>query len=164
MALLQTGGVESIARQTLIYMQTEGANMTGRCQRPAVNETTTREYVDKYEVTEEDLQHAYDLVLDMDDKHRSGGMDAQTNLATYDRKVASPFFDQHEVAKSLCTDGVTAQRQVLSREEVERKQKEQEAAELEATRAQGAQGGGGGPGMAQAVTGAMEGGATGGAQ
>jgi len=159
MALLQTGGVESIARQTLIYMQTEGANMNGRFQRPAINETTKREYVDKYEVTEEDLQHAYDLVLDMDDKHRNGGMDAQMGLQIYDRQVASEFYDQYEVAKDLCTDSIAAQRKVLPREEVKRKQEAKEAAQLEAMRTQRPQGGGGEPGIGQAVVGAEAGGA-----
>lgn len=131
-ALLQMGGMSSIAEQTLIYMQTLGDDMDLRFQRPAYKEG--KDYIEQFSITPDDLRHAYDMVIDLDSKHRFGSMDAQMEVQLYDRKIRSPYFDHYEVSRKLCLDDVSAQQEVLPRDVVRRKQAESERASIEAQR------------------------------
>lgn len=135
-SILQLGAMEPIANQTMIYMQTLASEMNLRFKRPARRTSGSdrgRKYTEIYEVTEDDLKHAFVAVLDLDSKHRKGSMDIQNKFAAYDRKVQSPYFDQYEVARDLCMDEIEAQAQVLPAEEVRAKQAQKEAVELAAT-------------------------------
>ena len=155
-AMFQMGSLESVAEQTLIYMQTLGSAMDLRFQRPAYRDG--KDYMEQFTVTEDDLRHSFGLMLDLDSKSRLGSMDAQMKLQVYDREKNSEFHDQYEVARGLYTDEEESMRKVLPRDVVLKKQEELNAAKLEATRAQGVQSQGGGQGMAQAGTGAILGG------
>jgi len=139
-ALLQLGGLESITRQVMIYMQTLGADMDLRFERPSRRPSggeKGRRYVEHFSITEDDVKHAFTLALDLDSKQRRGAMDQQNKFAAYDRKSKSQYFDQHKVARGLCIDEQEAAEEVLPREEVEAKQAQIEAAELENIRSAG---------------------------
>ncbi|HUT59614.1 MAG TPA: hypothetical protein VNA25_17345 [Phycisphaerae bacterium] len=163
MALLQLGGLEPTAIQTLAYMQVLGGQMDLRFSKAATRrESGNRgdKYTEIYEITEDDLKHTFQVVLDLDSKHRKGSMDMQNKFAAYDRKISNPAFDNYEVSRDLCIDEEEAMRQVLPREEVEAKQRAQEQAQLEALRAQGAPPGGAPPAAGEtAAIGAELGGA-----
>jgi len=154
-AMLQMGGLESVATQVLTYMQVMGEEMDMRFQRPAYRDG--EDTVEQYEITEEDIRHGYDIVMDFDRKRRIGSTDAQMVFAAYDRKSKSRYYDQHAVAQTLCFNEYDEQREVLPRDVVRKKQEENEAAQLEAMRT-GAAGGGGAPEEVPALAGAMEGG------
>jgi len=133
-ALLQLGGLESVARQILVYMQTLGAGMDFRFQRPAYSQIDGEEYIETFEITEDDVKHALEVTLDLDSKHRRGALDLQNRIALYDRKIKSDAFDNWEVSRDLCIDEQEAERQVLPRDVVRQKQEAREAAQQEATR------------------------------
>jgi len=155
-AMFQMGSLESIANQTLIYMQVFGSAMDLKFQRPARRDG--RDVVEQFSVTEDDLRHAYSLMIDLESKARLGSMDTQMRLQLYDRKAQSPYFDQYEVARGLCFDDAEAQREVLPQEVVREKQAQEEAAKLQAQAAQAAQAAPEGPGATPAMAGAMLGG------
>jgi len=128
-ALLQLGGFRDITVQTLRYMQIKGGEMDLRFNRPTYSAETGREETEQFSVEEDDLKAPMDVLVDLDAKHRYGGVDQQSKFAAYDRKKDNPYFDQHEVARDLCDDEFVAQRQVRPREDVKRIQAEREAAE-----------------------------------
>ena len=130
-SLLQMGGLESIALQTLIYMQTRGAEMNLNFQRPAISEKEKREYVEHFSITENDLKHNFTLMLDLDSKFRTGTLDKNLVLQKYQVKASSQFIDQYEALEDLFDDEATLMRQRLPREEVERREQEKRAAELQ---------------------------------
>lgn len=157
-AMLQLGGLQSIADQVMIYMQTFGNEMDLRFQRPAYRDG--KDYFEQFEVTEDDLRHGYDIQINLDDKRKMGGMDAQMRLQMFSAKRDNPYLDQYEVHKDLFFDEETMQRQLLPRDVVRQKQAEREQASLEAQRlgieqaqARGQEG------AAQALVGAQAGGA-----
>jgi len=157
-AIFQMGGLESVANQTLIYMQTLGAGLDLRFSRPAYRDG--EDYIEQFEVTEDDLRHAYGISLDLDSKAKFGAMESQMNLQIYQAKQGNRYVDQYEAAAAhLFTDEVSKNRQLLPREVVQQKQAELEAAELEAVRNQGAQAQPGQQGAAGAAPGALMGGA-----
>ena len=156
-AMLQMGGLESMSYQVLAYMQVFGSAIDLNFHRQSP--TRGGDNIEQFAVTEDDLRHSYELILDFDSKRRFGSVDSQMKLQIYDRKVKSRYYRQFEVAQSLCSNEVEAQREVFPREEVDAKQEEDEAAALEATRGGGAPAAGGGAGIEQALTGAALGGA-----
>lgn len=158
--LLQTGGFESVARQVMLYMQTLGGDMNLKFQRPVYNQTAGKEYVESFGVTEDDLKHGWDLMMDFDSKFRKGSMDAQMQQSRAQFMLANPnYFDAWEVARDFCQDDYEAQRKVLPRDVVRRRQEERQQAELAATQAQAAPAGEEAAPMNPAVAGAMMGGA-----
>jgi len=156
-AILQSGGVEPVYHQAMIYMQ-GGIGLNETVPVREINEKDNSEYVNERTVTEEDLLHAYTLTLDLGEKFKAGMMEAQNKFPLYDRQSKSPYFDQYQVAVDLCDNESQARRQVLPREVVERKQAEAEAADLRAREQGLAQGGTETSPAQQAVQGATEGG------
>ena len=156
-AFLQMGGLESVASQTLIYMQTIGAGLDLRFERPEYKDGA--DYTEQFKVTEDELRHTYSLSLDLDSKQRMGATDSAMKLQLYAAKRDNPFINQYEATEDLFSDELTMRRQRVPREEAMQKQEEREAAELEAMRQQGAPAQPGGQGIAQAVPGAVLGGA-----
>lgn len=153
--LLQSGGLESVYRQVLIYMQ----NGVGINETIAVRELNEddEEYVSERTITDADLLHAYALTLDLSEIFSNGMMEQQNKIAVFDRKSKSPMFNQHQIAVDFCDSDAQARRQVLPRKVVERKQAAIEQAQMEATRTGAA---GGPPALASegAIAGALEGG------
>ena len=134
-ALLETGGFESIIRQTLIYMQTMGSGMDLNFQRPAYSVTKGEEYIEYFSVTEDDMKHAFALLLDLGAKQRLGAADINTRIALYNLKQDNPMIDQWAASEDLFTDPYVMERQRLPREVALKKQEALEAAKLEETRA-----------------------------
>lgn len=145
--LMQTGGFQSIVDQTLLYMQTLGAGMDLTFERPAYNQAEGKDFVESFAVTEDDLKHAYEVIVDLDGPAREGSMDAGLRLQRYQAKAASPYWDAWAIQEDLEPDPYRLQRQRLPREVVRQKQAEREAAEMAGIEAGIAskQGGKGGP-------------------
>ena len=123
-AILEMTFLESVYEQSLIYLQTnvgeEGEVVRTREKKKVAGGETEETIVD-LTVTEDDLCHAYDLSLDLKSKYRKGAMEQNASLAIYDRKKASEFFDQYEVAaEHLCSSDEEVRREMKSREEVAR--------------------------------------------
>jgi len=122
--ILEMTFLESVYEQSLIYLQTnvgeEGEVVRTREKKKVAGGETEETIVD-LTVTEDDLCHAYDLSLDLKSKYRKGAMEQNASLAIYDRKKASEFFDQYEVAaEHLCSSDEEVRREMKSREEVAR--------------------------------------------
>lgn len=159
--LLQTGGFESIARQVMIYMQTLGGEMNLKFQRPAYNQTSGRDYVEAFSVSENDMKHGWEIMMDFDAKFRKGAMDAQMKQQRATFMLEHPeYFDAWEVSRDFCDDDYEAQRKVLPRDVVRRRQEERQQAELAATQEQAAPAGeAGATPLSPALAGATLGGA-----
>ena len=130
--LLETGGYASIVNQTILYMQTLGSGMDFTFKRPSYDIAGGREYIESFSITENDMKHAYDVVLDLDSKSRNGSQDINTQLQKYQAKMASDAWDHWAVQEDLENDPYKLERQRLPREEVLAKQQAREQAELAA--------------------------------
>lgn len=132
-AILETGYLESVFNQALIYLQTrtgqDGVVVRERKTRRVGNKT--EQFIEEMKVTENDLVHAYEMSLDLKTKARKGAMEQQMAMAMYDRKIKSPYFDPYEVsAEYLCATDEERRRQLKSREEVARIEQENRALEM----------------------------------
>jgi hypothetical protein len=125
--ILEMTFVESLYNQALIFLQTSVDQQGVVVRQRKSNKTTGKEELLDITVTEDDLVHGYELALDLGEKKRLGAMESQMNLAVYDRKIASPYFDHAAVSEDmLCGSPEEAQRQLKSPEEIKRLQAEQE--------------------------------------
>lgn len=126
-SILEMTFLESVCEQALIYLQTnvgeEGEIIKTREKKKVAGGGFEEEIVD-LTVTENDLCHAYELSLDLKSKYRKGAIEQSALLPIYDRKKASEFYDQYEVAQTLCSSDEEAEREMKSREEIARLQEE----------------------------------------
>lgn len=129
---LETGGFESAANQTLIYMQTLGINMGLTFEKPAYDQPTGKDFTEVFSVTEDDLVHGFQAVLDYGEKHRRGSQDAQMDLQRYAAVKDDPSFDKWALGELIFRDPYELNRMRLPRDVVRRKQAEQEAVALAA--------------------------------
>lgn len=136
-SLLQMGGLESVAEQVLVYMQTMGDEMDLTFEDRKYDQNSGDDYIEYYSITSEDVKNRFNIVLDLDSKHRRGAMDMQNIFPMYDRMIKSEAFDDWEAARYLVPDEIDAQRLVLPREVVREKQAAREAAERQALLQQG---------------------------
>lgn len=126
--ILEMTFLETTINQALIFLQTSVGEQGVTVRQRVPNKTTNQEEIVDVTVTEDDLAHGYELSLDLKGKARKGLTEQQMSLQVYDRKRASPFFDQWEVsADHLCNSDEEIRRQLKSREEVARIDQEQQA-------------------------------------
>ncbi|MFA5323448.1 MAG: hypothetical protein WC373_12320 [Smithella sp.] len=131
-SILEMTFVESIYHQALIYLQSTIDEQGVTVRQRKTNKATGKEEIADINVTEGDICHGYELALDLGEKRRFGAMESQMNLAVWDRKMASPYYNHAEVAASLCNSPESEERELKSVEEIKRIQDETRQAELQA--------------------------------
>jgi len=85
-SLLQTGGLESVAEQSLLFIQTNGEEMDLTFEDRQYSQEEGEDTVQYYTIEPDDVKRSFSVMLDLDSKHRFGAMDIQNKIALYDRK------------------------------------------------------------------------------
>lgn len=129
-SIIEMGGIEEVVRITLMLMQSMGTEETFSMRE--WDQETGKEYIERVSITTEDLLGVYDVMLDLDQKHRVSSMDEQTRLAKFQTLSKNPYVDQYEALREFFADDYKFRRCVPSRERVAQLQEEQRQAQLQA--------------------------------
>lgn len=152
-AILETGWLESVANQTLIYMQ---AMMGPDGMKFVVRETSDDkdEYTREMSVTENDLVNAFELELDLAEKFKSNSVSFAQKSQEFQIGNSSPYTDKYEVYVEYYGSESKAKRLLKSKAEIEKIEAEQRRMQLQ--QAAGAAGPAGGAAVSGPQPGMME--------
>ena len=131
-AILQTGWLEPVIVQTLICMQLNAQSEEDLFVTREYSPITKEESINEFSITENDVVHAFDLSLDMGERHRNTMADQQGRMAEFNAFKGDPYIDQWELRNRTIWDETAARRLILPKEEVRRMQEEDRAAQLAA--------------------------------
>jgi len=130
--ILEMTLVENIYNQALIYLQSMVDEQGVVVRQRKTDKATGKEDIEDITVTENDLCHGYELSVDFGQKKRMGAMEKNAQLAVYDRKINSVYFDHYETAREhLCDSDEEAERQMKSRDEIRALQMQTQAAMMQ---------------------------------
>lgn len=138
--ILETGFLEPIVEQTLIYMQSnigpEGETFAMRDWNPEDG----KEYIKEMSLTEQDLVNAYEIELDLKAKHENSAIDQQQRLADFNAFKDDDYIDQYELRLQTLDDDSKARRMLPSREQAREIQAQKRQIAMMQAAAEGQQG------------------------
>jgi len=135
-AILETGFLQSVVEQTLIYMQLgipqSGDTFMERRYNPSLRE----EYIEEMSVTEDDIIHAYDVVVDLKNKYKMSAIDQQSKMTEFQAMLNDPYVNQYELHRDFISDEERAERLLISQDEANAMQEQKQQIEMQAAAAQ----------------------------
>jgi len=117
-AILETDFLRSAVEQILVLMQSSITEDGDVMLQREWNAEERMEDIKEIRVTPDDLVHAYDVELDLDQKHRNSAIDFQTRLQIFNALKGSPYVDQYELHEEFIGDSRKSSRLVLSKAKV----------------------------------------------
>ena len=129
-AILETSFLESAIHQILVYMQLnlgeDGETIVSR----EFDEGSGEELIENVSITQEDIVNAYDINLNLKEKHKMNAINFSQKQADLQAGLASPFTDKYEVFMDYYGEDDRAKRLMKPKEIVQQIEEDQRQAEL----------------------------------
>jgi len=123
--ILETGGLTRSYEHILAYMQTITPDEGFRLRRPAQEIGNDKLGVESRVITQDDLRHGYQIVLDTSVRRMLGGMSDQLRFQMWQALQNNPNVRPEEVNRLFPVDEVLQHRIFRPREELEQNQKDE---------------------------------------
>jgi len=136
MSILEMNGLQNSIEQIMVYMKLN-AEGDEYYRRPAWDRKAGRQTTEEMRVSSDDINHSFDLMLDLEAKRRYGAIESNDKFGLFDRVIKEPDANRAEAWRILFPDDTLYNRMMKSEEEIERAQLENRVMELRQGQQQG---------------------------